>query len=337
METEKRLHAARRCDSLGPVGRGFHCAAVLTLALALPACGLGAYDGALPEAGDLALMVPGIDETSAQSGALHALLATTVPDVQEHVDPVARELERVVGSIGGHRHDGRDGAARVFGPFQDPDGREVAWTVTVEEVRRTTRWTLSATGEDGAEPALVADGSSTEGADGRTVAWMVWPARHAAVIGDTSFASADPDAAVQIEVAIDHDAHARSLTITSPDPLPIEDPLAPVLADGVQWWSDDNGGRLTLRSAVPLPADVLADPLPGLPWVEAAWDEHGTGEIAAIVPHEDGELEVVVRECLDPAGRAVFRSIDPESAAAPGQMFGEDHACPGEAVLPQPP
>lgn len=348
------MNDARRCDSLGPVGRPFPCsiAPALALVLAGPGCGVGAYEGEVPRADDLALMVPGIDETSAQSGALHALLTTTVPAIQEHFEPVARDLERVVGSIDGHRHDGRDGAARVFGPFEDPDGREVAWIVTAEEVRSTTRWTLSAAADDGA-PILVADGSTTEGDDGRTIAWTLWPARHAAAIGDTEFDSnVDADMALEIDVAIDHNRHARharhdrhdrdhdearTLTITAVGPSSDGHWLAPVLTDGVQWWSDETGGRLTLRSAVPLPADVLAEPLPGLPWVEAAWNEQGTGEIAAVVPHDDGDPEVLVRECLDPAGRAIFRSIDPASAAAPGQTFGEDHACPGEAVLPQPP
>ena len=263
-----------------------------------------------------------------------------MPAVQGHVEPVARDLERVVGSIDGHRHDGRDGASRVFGPFDDPDGREVAWVVLVEEVRSTTRWTLSVAAEDGAGPIPIADGSSTEGDDGRSIAWTLWPARHAAAIGDAALDSeVDVDTAVQIEVAIDHhdDGDARTLAISAAGPSQGGHALAPVLADGVRWWSDETGGRLALRSAVPLPEDVLAEPLPGLPWVEAAWDEHGTGEIAAVVPHEDGGREVLVRECLDPAGRAIFRSIDPASAAAPGQMFGEDHACPGEAVLPQPP
>lgn len=325
------------------MGRPFPCGAVPALALVLvgPGCGVGAYEGAVPRADDVALMVPGIDETSGQSGALHALLATTVPAVQAHFEPVTRDLERVVGSIDGHRHDGREGAARVFGPFDDPDGREVAWIVTVEDVRSTTRWTLSAAGNDGAASVLVADGSTTEDDDGRSVAWMLWPARHAAAIGDIVFdPNVDADMALAIEVAIDDDRdrdEARALTITSAGPSWDEHWLAPVLADGVHWWSDETGGRLTLRSAVPLPPDVLADPLPGLPWVEAAWNEQGTGEIAAVVSHEDGDREVLVRECLDPAGRAIFRSIDPASAAAPGQTFGEDHACPGEAVLPQPP
>lgn len=321
------------------MGRPFPCgvAPALVLAWAGAGCGVGAYEGTVPRADDLALRVPGIDETSAQSGALHALLATTVPAVQAHYEPVARDLERVVGSIDGHRHDGREGEARVFGPFDDPDGRAVAWIVTAEEARSTTRWALSVAGDDGAGPIRVAEGSATEGADGRSVAWMLWPARHAAAIGDAAFdRDVDIDMALQIEVAID-DHEARTVTITSEGAASDGHWLAPVLADGVQWWSDETGGRLTLRSAVPLPANVLADPLPGLPWVEAAWDEKGTGEIAAVVPHDDGDREVLVRECLDPAGRAIFRSVDPASAAAPGQTFGEDQACPGEAVLPQPP
>jgi len=316
------------------VGRRIPGSAAVLLAVSGLGCGVGAYEGELPRAADLSITVPAIGASSPESGALHALLVTTVDALDRRVDPLASDLEQVIGAIEGHQPDGRDGAARVFGPFSDPQDRDVEWTVTVDVLRRTTRWTLAA-GDALGEPTVVADGSSTDGADGRTVAWTLWPARHAAAIGDVSLQpDIEPDATLELEVVV-ASGEGRTLAMTSSTEPSSDDPLGPVLEDGVRGWSDASGGRLMLRSAVPLATDVLTDPRPGLPWVEAAWDALGTGEIAAVVPHGDGS--VVVRECLDPAGRTVFRSVDPASAAAPGQTFGEDQLCPGVAVLPQPP
>lgn len=306
-------------------------ARVATLGVALAwggGCTLGAYDGVAPRAADFEVRIPGVtdrvmsDADSDGPGILFAVFRDSVVGVQAQVEPAALDLELVAGALEGHREHHRDGEGRVYGPFEDPAGRDAAWVVVARGNALSVGLEV---GVDG-ETETIMDGQQ----DAAISRWTLWSGRHAAGLGADGPA---PGAAAR-EVVIESRDDVRAMTIRSRLDMPNdpEDPLGPVFDEGVSVSTDADGGWIQLRSAAPLPAGIVTFTPATNPWFSVSW-RASVGPIVATVEGPSGTVEI--RECVDALGRAVYRSVEPESAAVPGQTFGAVTDClEAETVVP---
>jgi len=248
-------------------------------------------------------------------GPVFGLFRASVLGVQAQIEPAAADLELVAGALAGHREHHRDGAGRVYGPFDDPAGRgDAAWVVVAHEDGLSVQ--LSPEAE--AEAQTVMDGHR----EGASFRWTLWAGHHAAGIGTEGPAAG----AGARDVVIESGDTGRAMTIGSLVDVPndAEDPLGPVFDDGVAFWTDADGGWVQLRSVAPLPAGIVGFTPASNPWFAVAWGE-SVGPVVAQIEGPSGMVEI--HECVDAAGHVVYRSIEPASAGVPGQMFGALSDC----------
>jgi hypothetical protein len=104
---------------------------VATLAPA-SGCLFGGYDGVFFESEDMSLDIPtdGFRDGEAR-GDLWWLINQTAQDTNAWVGAVVETTAYVVEFLSNHRETSRDGAWRVYGPYDDNGGRDIAWLVRV--------------------------------------------------------------------------------------------------------------------------------------------------------------------------------------------------------------
>ena len=95
-------------------------------------CLFGGYDGVFFEAEDMSLDIPteGFRDGEAR-GDLWWLINQTAEDTNGWVTSVVETTAYVVEFLNNHRETSRDGSWRVYGPFDDNGGRDIAWLVRV--------------------------------------------------------------------------------------------------------------------------------------------------------------------------------------------------------------
>lgn len=109
----------------------------LLLAALAPSSGclFGGYDGVFIEAEDVRFDLPAYGEGFRAEGDLRGdawwLINQTATDVNGWVTAVVETSGYVVEFLNNHRESGLDGQWRVYGPFDDEGGREVAWLVRI--------------------------------------------------------------------------------------------------------------------------------------------------------------------------------------------------------------
>ena len=109
---------------------------VATIGWLASGCGLSAGDIPFVEGDDVVLSVPraraGAD---AIHGEAHGLVTQVPAAIDGWVGDVVDEIAAVVAALEDHRETRRDGAFRLYGPFDDPDGRDLAWLVKIDDRR----------------------------------------------------------------------------------------------------------------------------------------------------------------------------------------------------------
>lgn len=124
-------------------------AAVLTSSLLSGGCFLlpEGGDAKFVEADDVRIEVPGsvssrdYDETMVH-GDVHDLVLVTTENVNLWVTEIVEVSARVVEYLDGVPESSRDGDMRVYGPYADRDGRDLAWLVKLGEDGDTTSYEL---------------------------------------------------------------------------------------------------------------------------------------------------------------------------------------------------
>lgn len=122
-------------------------ACALTLSLLGGGCFLlpESSDGKFVEADDVRLEVPGAvtdrdyDPTMVH-GDVHDLVLVTTGNVNMWVTEIVEVAARVVEYLDGVPESSRDGDLRVYGPYADRDGRDLAWLVKIGEDGDTTTY-----------------------------------------------------------------------------------------------------------------------------------------------------------------------------------------------------
>lgn len=148
-------------------------AAALTLSLLGGGCFLvpEGSDGKFVEADDVRLEVPGAvsnrdyDETMVH-GDVHDLVLVTTGNVNMWVTEIVEVAARVVEYLDGVRETAREGDLRVYGPYADRDGRDLAWLVKIGEEGDTTTyetWIGGRAAESQADMDMLMRGTLTVG------------------------------------------------------------------------------------------------------------------------------------------------------------------------------
>jgi hypothetical protein len=119
---------ARKNSFLSLLGTGL---LVATLAPST-GCLFGGYDGVFFEAEDVSIEIPteGFRDGEAR-GDLWWLINQTAADTNGWVTAVVETTGYVVEFLNNHRETGLDGTWRVYGPFDDNGGRDIAWLVHI--------------------------------------------------------------------------------------------------------------------------------------------------------------------------------------------------------------
>jgi hypothetical protein len=107
----------------------------LLLATVVPTSGCSwfmGYDGVFLEAEDVSLDIPASGlRADGPQGDLWMLINQTAEDTNSWVTTVVETTGYVVEFLSNHRETGLDGTWRVYGPFDDSAGRDIAWLVRI--------------------------------------------------------------------------------------------------------------------------------------------------------------------------------------------------------------
>lgn len=112
------------------------CAGALLATLApTTGCLFGGYDGVFIEAEDVRLDIPTSSQGFRAEGDINGdawlLITHTATDVNGWVTTVVETSSYVIEFLNNHRETSRDGDWRVYGPFDDNRGNDVAWMVRI--------------------------------------------------------------------------------------------------------------------------------------------------------------------------------------------------------------
>ncbi len=105
-------------------------------AVAAPSTGcflLGGYDGAFIEKDDVSLDVYGDSgfRAAGEEGDVYVIVRETAVSVNGWVGETVQGIATVVQFLNNHRETAREGEWRVYGPFNDDDGRDLSWLVKI--------------------------------------------------------------------------------------------------------------------------------------------------------------------------------------------------------------
>lgn len=92
--------------------------------------GFEGYDGVFFEAQDVSLDLPGADERAAYDGP-HFWVTVTADEVNGWVTDVVETSAQVVSILNNYPETDTEGEWRVYGPFDDDAGRDLAWLVRI--------------------------------------------------------------------------------------------------------------------------------------------------------------------------------------------------------------
>ncbi|NVB39266.1 hypothetical protein G6O69_15590 [Pseudenhygromyxa sp. WMMC2535] len=149
--------------------RALSLSSLLFAGLGASACTFGGgYESAYLEAEDVSLELPSAAEDFRAEGDLRGdawwWANQTAADVNGWVTTVVETSGYIVAFLDDHRETSLDGAWRVYGPFDDEGGREVAWMVRVIGNELDTEFEFLVAPRGSVDPAafeLLSEGSLT--------------------------------------------------------------------------------------------------------------------------------------------------------------------------------
>jgi hypothetical protein len=283
--------------------------------LALAACSDPAYDGRFPQPDDVRLEVP------PASGEAQSLITATAGSVDTWIGDVLLAIEPIVQPLADHRETSRDGGARFYGPFDDPDGRDLAWYVVFLLEGGTTLFRVYV-GSSGATDSsdvfpvvsghLEIDGELRKGAFELSMSTLD---EYRAISDDLSASQYGGNVVVAFErdPTTEHRLVDLSFTEFRVDGWFSEETYAYRReADGAGVFhlaaTGDLGGRRVDRVEL-----------------DTRWRADRSGRTRATA-RPDGEL--VLDECFDAAGVLSYRELtDADAMQVPGYAFGDERTC----------
>ncbi len=319
------------------VGLGIGAALV-----ALGGCDLEGASSAFVERDDVTLSVPVPREGGdAPPGEAHELVATTATAIDGLVADVVGSIAVVDAQIADHRETRREGAFRIYGPFDDVEDRELAWLVKVdgdEEAATFEVW-VGPRGTDREDALALAMSGEIVDRGGRRSGEVVLA--YDVIDGFAELRPPGERVAGRATIAFDRAADEPDARVE----IRFEDFVRDG-DDGPHWPSDetlvhtrdaDGGGslRAVLGVAPTAPTTGILAEL-AIDWVEleARWDAATAGRARALaatpanpesaLPHGD----LLVHECFDGGGGLTFRALnEPYAVDRPSYAFGDAASC----------
>jgi hypothetical protein len=308
---------------------------------ALGGCEQGGASFAFVERDDVILSVPAPRAGGdAPQGEAHELVATTATAIDGSVAEIVGAIVDVEAALADHRETRREGAFRIYGPFDDPDGRDVAWLVKIDggdaaarfEILVAPRGTLD---EDAFVVALHGDIDD----DGRRTGEVV--IEYAAIDARSDLRPSGERLAGRATIAFDRAPDEGDARVEIRFEAFVREDAA-----GTTWASDETllrtrdgtgGGslRVVLGTDTVAPATgVLAELAIGTVELDARWDSAAAGRArarAAAPANPDSALshgDLVVHECFEGGGGLTFRALnEPYAADRPSYAFGDVASC----------
>jgi hypothetical protein len=319
----------------GPFGVVF----VLAALASAPGCGLSGREIAFVRRDDVALSVPaGRASADGFPGEAHELVANTAAAIDGWVGDLVDVAASVVAELGDHRETRRDGAFRLYGPFDDTQGRDVSWLVKVDDDHDDATFELwvGPRGAGEADVALAMHGHITTADDHRSGEITL---EYDAIDGHRDLRPDGQRLAGAVTVVFERERdHAR-----------VELRFADFLREdtaGNAWSSSDTfvheresegGGSVhavfRIVEAVPI-TGILGELDVAHVELDARWDASAAGRTRARAPRSanpDSALphgDLLLHECFDPQGGLTYRELsEPYAADRPAYGFGNAANC----------
>lgn len=307
---------------------------------ALGGCDLEGSSFAFVERQDVMLSAPAPREGGDDPhGEAHELVATTATSIDRVVGDVVGSVVDVEVVLDDHRETRRDGASRVYGPFDDLDERDIAWLVKIDGDSSSARFEvwLGPRGTDREDALVLAMHGEIDEQDGRRTGEVTLeydaidprselrPAgEHLTGRATVVFDRATGDGDARIEVSFTDFVREDDASPTWPSDAPLVHTR------------DANGGG-TLNATLDVAAvatGVLADLAVDRVELDARWDDVAAGRARAraappanpesALPHGD----LLVHECFDGGGGLTFRALnEPYAVDRPSYAFGDAATC----------
>jgi hypothetical protein len=306
-------------------------------------CFLG-YEGAFIEAEDVSLDTPGQIRSrmfdDGEQGDVYVLVEDTATDVNGWVSEMVDGIATIVAFLNEHRETSREGEWRVYGPFNDDEGRDLSWLVRIQGDAESTAFEVRV-GERGAssdEVALLLDGDIDIDENVRTGGFTL----HFDTVEDhpgiKDLEDAGKTFAGEIDVSFVRDVSTEHKTIDIDfRGFVVENVF------GESWSSDesyayhradDGSGEFHLALLGTFDDNAWGGIRRNRLALDARWtaEEAGRarGQILG-VEHEDGALpdgDLVIFECFDGDGNLTWREInDPYAAEIPSYNMGDEATC----------
>lgn len=298
------------------------------------------YEGVFIEGADVELDIPGAGFRTDHKGEAYQLVETTATQTNRFVAEMVKGMSEIVSLLNQHRETSRDGAWRVYGPFDDDQGRNLAWLVRIEGDAESTQF----------EVLVGARGSKQDGMDmvlsgGLDVDGDI---RKGEFKLDFDSVQAHPEmrepgdtyktvgGAIVVTFFRDVATERKDIEIDFQD-FREEDIL------GESWFSDesyaynrDAGGAGTFHLAVSgsIDDEVFSGERVNRLLLDAMWNEGEQGRVRARVlevENEESALEYgdyQLDECFGATGELTWRALGGEYAVAnPLYAFGEESSC----------
>jgi hypothetical protein len=306
-------------------------------------CFMG-YEGAFVEREDVSLETPQQMSMRAledgEQGDVYMVIEQTATDVNGWVGETVENVATVVAFLNQHRETSREGSWRVYGPFNDDDGRDLAWMARIEGDAEATAYEIYV-GERGAgrdDVDLLLDGNIEINDNLRSGGFTLHFDAIEENPGIKDLEDAGKTFAGEIDVSFTRDISTEQKTVDIDFRGFSEQNLM-----GESWSSDESyayhrtdegAGEFHLAVQGTFDDNAWGGIKQNRLILDARWsaDEAGrTRGMITDVEHEDSGLpdgDLVIHECFDTDGYLTWREInDPYAAEIPSYNMGEEDTC----------
>lgn len=315
-----------------------------------PGC-FGGYDGAFIEAQDVVLDVPGqvsmrsaaSDEGTAQGepGDVYLLVRDTATGVNGWVGETVDGIATVVGFLNGHRETSREGTWRIYGPFNDDEGRDASWMVKIEGDDAATAFEVHVGdyGSSAGDMDLLMEGNVAIDGEQRSGGFTL----HFDAVEAHPELKSLPDAGKifsgAIAVTFDRNVATEQKTVE----IEFQDFREETFSGDEAWWSDeryvyrredDGGGAFHLAVYGQFDDNAWGGYRTNKMEIDGRWDATESGRARGRILEVDNadsglpDGDLVIQECFARGGELTWRRInEPYASQTPSYNLGEETTC----------
>jgi hypothetical protein len=281
------------------------------------------YDNAYPEGDDVRLDMPGQFRAAGDRGEVYGVIEDTARDVNGTVAELVQGVGTVVAALGNDPETRMDGQWRVYGPFEDDKGRDLAWMVKIQGDATSTDYEVlvgDRSAVSAAEMDIVMEGAITiDGSERSGDFTLDFDAieKHPAV-KDPEDAGVTFAGSIDVEFSRDVDSEQKTVTIDFND-------FSETAILGDAWFSDDiyayergaqGEGSFHLAVNGRWDEGAFGGMRVNRLELDARWNAAEQGRARGMVldiENEDSGLpngDLVINECFDAGGSLTYAGVN---------------------------